>query len=62
MIKTFDLFAGIGGFRIASELAFKKTKLKIKQSVGQKLISTVRSLMVLTLILMMNILLTILKK
>ncbi len=30
MIKTFDLFAGIGGFRIASELAFKKNKIKNK--------------------------------
>ena len=33
MIKTFDLFAGIGGFRIASELAFKKNRIKNK-SVG----------------------------
>ena len=28
MIKTFDLFAGIGGFRIASERMFKKNKIK----------------------------------
>ena len=28
MIKTFDLFAGIGGFRIASERIFKKNKIK----------------------------------
>ena len=30
MIKTFDLFAGIGGFRMASESAFKKNKIKNK--------------------------------
>lgn len=28
MIKTFDLFAGIGGFRYACEKAFKKNKIK----------------------------------
>ena len=28
MIKTFDLFAGIGGFRNGSETVFKKNKIK----------------------------------
>jgi len=28
MIRTFDLFAGIGGFRIASDKIFKKNKIK----------------------------------
>ena len=28
MIKTFDLFAGIGGFRIASDKVFEKNKIK----------------------------------
>lgn len=28
MIKTFDLFAGIGGFRYASEKVFKKNKIE----------------------------------
>ena len=28
MIRTFDLFAGIGGFRIASDKIFKKNKIR----------------------------------
>ena len=30
MIKIFDLFAGIGGFRYASEKIFKKSKINFE--------------------------------